>query len=143
LRAVLDPNVIVSAVIAPGGAPARVLERGLAGDFEPVASALLLAELADVLARPKLRQRVAVADAEELQQRISERSLLVADPEAAPPLRARDPGDDYLLALAHEQRAALVSGDGDLLELAGRAPVFTPGEFLRMLDDPELRGFGA
>lgn len=42
----------------------------------------------------------------------------------------RDPDDDYLFALAHARAAALVSGDDDLLELAGKIPVFTPAEFL-------------
>lgn len=135
MRAVLDPNVIVSAVIAPAGAPAQVLERGLAGDYEPVVSALLLAELADVLGRAKLRTRVAPSDAAELHRRIGERAVVVPDPTGAPPLRSRDPGDDYLLALAHAQRAALVSGDGDLLELAARVPVFGPAGFVRMLDE--------
>jgi predicted nucleic acid-binding protein len=44
-----------------------------------------------------------------------------------------DPGDDYLIALASSQRAALVSGDKHLLDLAGKIPVFSPREFIRLL----------
>jgi putative PIN family toxin of toxin-antitoxin system len=134
LRAVLDPNVIVSAVIAPAGAPARVLQRGLAGGFEPIVSAALLDELADVLARPKLRDRIDSGEAHELRRRLEQLALVAADPDAPGPVRCADPDDDYLLALAHAQRAALVSGDRHLLDLAGRAPVFAPAAFLDLLD---------
>jgi predicted nucleic acid-binding protein len=51
-----------------------------------------------------------------------------------PPIRCRDPDDDYLIALAHARAAALVSGDDDLLELVGQIPVFTPAEFLAAQD---------
>ena len=95
----------------------------------------LLAELAAVLARPKLRSRVAGADAAELQRQLSERAVLASDPASAPPVHSRDRDDDYLFALAHIERAALVSGDRDLLELAGSAPVFSPAEFLSLLDE--------
>jgi predicted nucleic acid-binding protein len=40
------------------------------------------------------------------------------------------PDHDYLIALVYSLSAALVSGDGHLLELAGAIPVFTPSEFL-------------
>jgi hypothetical protein len=48
---------------------------------------------------------------------------------AAGPLRG-PPDDDYLIVLAQAGDAALFSGDENLLELAGRIPVFTPAEFL-------------
>ena len=58
-------------------------------------------------------------------------ALAVADPEQAPPLRSTDPDDDYLIALAHSQKAVLVSGDPDLLELPGAAPICAPADYLR------------
>ncbi|MBA2420337.1 MAG: hypothetical protein H0V57_04320 [Thermoleophilaceae bacterium] len=51
----------------------------------------------------------------------------------APPVRSEDQGDDYLIALAAEQRAALVSGDKHLLALAGRIPVYSPREFIDLV----------
>ena len=51
------------------------------------------------------------------------------DPEVAPPVRSRDPGDDYLVALAAAARATLVSGDAHLLELRDAIPVLSPREF--------------
>ena len=45
MRVVLDPNILISAMLSPSGAPARLLARWLAGDFELIASPQLLAEL--------------------------------------------------------------------------------------------------
>jgi len=42
VRAVFDPNVLVSALLAPTGAPAELILRWLAGDFELVVSEQLL-----------------------------------------------------------------------------------------------------
>jgi len=58
---------------------------------------------------------------------------VVVDPDADPPVPSRDPDDDYLIALASAHRAALVSGDKELLALEGEIPVFSPRAFLDLL----------
>ena len=58
---------------------------------------------------------------------------IVPDPAAGSPVRSADADDDYLIALASSQRAALVSGDKDLLVLSGTIPVFLAREFLDLL----------
>src|SRR2546430_10364049 len=58
LRLVLDTNVLVSALIQPLGPSGEVLRAWGAGDVELVLCPELLSELAEVLARPKLRSRV-------------------------------------------------------------------------------------
>jgi predicted nucleic acid-binding protein len=55
---------------------------------------------------------------------------MAPDPEDAPSTRSRDPGDDYLIALAEREQAVLVSGDHHLLELEAQIPVFSPAAFL-------------
>ncbi|HAF19443.1 MAG TPA: hypothetical protein DCK96_06795 [Chloroflexi bacterium] len=45
----------------------------------------------------------------------------------------RDPGDDYLVALAKASASVLVSGDRDLLVLAPELPIQEPGAFLEHL----------
>ncbi|HET8863601.1 MAG TPA: hypothetical protein VFM94_10165 [Solirubrobacterales bacterium] len=60
-------------------------------------------------------------------------AVAVPDPLDVPPLRSPDPDDDYLIALAFSQSAMLVSGDGDLLDLVGGAPIFAPGDLLDAL----------
>ncbi|HEV8603052.1 MAG TPA: putative toxin-antitoxin system toxin component, PIN family [Gaiellaceae bacterium] len=133
MRAVLDPNVLVSALLSRGGAPAQIASRWLAGEYELVVSELLLAELDRALAYPKIQKRVGPADAAEFVGILRQTAVLAPDPENVSP-RSPDPGDDYLLALAEAERAVLVSGDQDLLGLADRYPIFAPREFLRTLE---------
>lgn len=129
-RAVLDPGVLVSALITPTGRPAKLLLAARAGDFELIVSPQLLDELEAVLRREKFRRYVDLDGVAAYLDLLRRDAQLAADPEAAPPIRCADPDDDYLIALAHSQSAALVSRDSDLLELAGEIPVFSPAEFL-------------
>ena len=133
MRAVLDPNILISALLSRSGASAQVVRRWLAGEFELVVSELLLAELERALAYPKLRARIAAVDAAEFAALLRNGSIVAPDrPDA--PRRSSDPGDDYLLALAEAQSALLVSGDRHLLGLADRFPIHTPRSFLEELE---------
>ncbi len=58
MRAVIDTNVWVSAVLNPHGAPAQVMEAFRKAQFIAVLSQPLLDELQQVLARPRLIQRL-------------------------------------------------------------------------------------
>ena len=133
MRAVLDPNVIVSAVLSRSGTPAKVLRAWLDGAYELVASSALLAELQRVLEYPKIASRVSPSEAAELLDLLRRQARLVADPESPPTVRSPDPGDDYLISLAEAAQAVIVSGDADLQGLADRAPVYTPAAFLAFL----------
>ena len=132
MRAVLDPNVLIASLLSRSGAPARIVSRWLAGEFEVVVSEALLAELARALAYPKIREHIAEEEAGAFVGLLRQTVRLAPDPEA-PARRSADPGDDYLLALAQAERAVLVSGDKHLLALAGELPVFTPRAFLDAL----------
>lgn len=58
MRVVLDANVLVSAVVAKG-APHRIVNRWLEADeFEVIICPALIAEVEDVLGRPKIRKRL-------------------------------------------------------------------------------------
>lgn len=133
MRAVLDPNVIISGVLSAGSAPAEALRALDRGEFEPIASEALLDELRRALAYPKLRSRIGAHDAAAVVRWLAQTATLVPDAQVDPPVRSPDPGDDYLIALASVHRAALVSGDKHLLGLAGEIPVFSPREFLALL----------
>lgn len=132
MRAVLDANILVSAVISTQGAPAQLLRRWLAGDYELVVSHSLLEELERVLAYPRLRARVSEEEAGELVELLRRAARRANDPPERP-RRAADPGDDYLIGLAEAERAVLVSGDRDLLELADRFPIHAARTFLDSL----------
>jgi putative PIN family toxin of toxin-antitoxin system len=129
-RAVLDPGVLVSALITPTGRPAKLLLAARAGSFELIVSPLLLNELETVLRREKFRRYVDLDGVTTYLDLLRRDAQLATDPETPPPIRCTDPDDDYLIALAHSQSAALVSGDSDLLELAEKIPVYSPAEFL-------------
>jgi len=144
-RAVLDTNVLVSALISPGGGSARLLLELRSGAFELLVSPLLLAELREVLRRDTFRQYVSEAEADAYFELIRSEGVLRADPRPSPvPLSAdprpspvplsADPDDEYLIDLARDAGAnALVSGDTHLLELRAIIPAMTPAEFLEML----------
>ncbi len=133
MRAVLDPNVVISGAISPRGAPADILRSLAGGEFELIASHALIGELERALAYPKLRPCISESDAADLVRWIAENASVVIDPDADSPVRSRDPDDDYLIVLASAHRAALVSGDKDLLALEGAIPVFSPRSFLDLL----------
>lgn len=134
MRAVLDSNVIISALLSPGGSPARLLRAWQQGEFELIVSRALLAELEGALAYPKLRKRIKVEEARSVLQWLEGSAIIAEDPGDPPAVRSPDPGDDYLIALAQNEGAALVSGDEHLLQLAGSVPVFSPALFLDLLE---------
>lgn len=133
MRAVLDPNVVISGALSPRGAPAEVLRSLARGEFELIASQALLEELQRALAYPKLRLHISESDAAELVQWLADNASVVVDPDTEAPVRSRDPDDDYLVVLASTHRAALVSGDKHVLALEGEIPVFSPRAFLDLL----------
>lgn len=134
LRVVLDPGVLVSAVLSAAGAPGRILDRWREGEFDLIVSEKLLDELLEVLLRPRFQPFVDESDAQSFIRALRGEALLVVDPED-PPAVTPDPDDDYLIALAEAGRAdALVSGDSHLTDL-DRPPVavMRPREFLDRL----------
>lgn len=128
MRTILDPNVLVAALLSPSGTPATLIVRWLAGDYELVVSEQLLEELVRVLAYPKIRARISAEDAAEFVERLRANAEPASDPPTRP-TRSADPGDDYLIALAEAEHALLVSGDKHLLDLASAFPILTPRQF--------------
>ena len=135
LRVVLDPGVLVSAVLTAAGPPAQVVDRWRDAEFDLVVSPHLLEELLDVLLRPQFRTIVDELDARTYVEALRGEAL-VADDIEDPPAVTPDPDDDYLVALAVAGRADLiVSGDSHLTDLsAPPVPVLRPREFLDELD---------
>ena len=130
MRAILDPNVIISALLSRDGTPARVLRAWLEGRFDLVVSPLLFEELKRALAYLKLAERIKADEATALIDWLRREGIIVDDPAEPPTSRSEDPDDDYLLALAETERAVLVSGDRHLLALTEELPVLTAREFL-------------
>ncbi|MBM3221543.1 MAG: putative toxin-antitoxin system toxin component, PIN family [Candidatus Rokubacteria bacterium] len=134
MRAVLDTNVVVSAILIPRGKERRILDAWRRGAFDIVTAPALLEELARVLSYPKIRERRWMSDAElrELLEGLSEGSIVVSgdlDVRAG-----RDANDNMFLGAAVEGDADyLVTGDHDLLVLRSyrRVEIVRPAAILR------------
>ena len=78
-RAVFDTNVVVSGFLSPAGPPGRIVEWLRNGEVQAVVDDRIMAEYAEVLARPVFR--LAVAEVEEEVPRVlmkRSRSLISA-----------------------------------------------------------------
>ena len=133
MRAVVDANVLISAVLSSRGASAKLLRASRDGAFELIMSELLLAELDRAFGYPKLRKRIPADKAAAFIGWLRDHGTMAEDPTSPPPIRSPDPDDDYLLALAISQRAFLVTGDQHLLGVGGDLPILPPAEVLRRL----------
>jgi putative PIN family toxin of toxin-antitoxin system len=110
MRMVLDTNVLVSALISPGGLPDQLLQHWDAGDFSLVISHEQLAELRRVLAYDKLKRYI---HPEQAAQLVTGLSHLATFAENLPDLDvSTDPSDNVILATAIAGNAShLVTGD--------------------------------
>jgi len=144
LKVVLDTNALVSALLCPNGKCGELLRLSAAGAFEIIVSAPLLAELHDVLHRPRIRKRLGAHPeraAFEYTQAICAAGRMVTDlPEVN--LVADDPNDNHVVAAALAAGASyLVSGDQDLLTLGvvGGIRCIAPAAFLAILRETGQR----
>jgi uncharacterized protein len=134
LRVVLDPGVLVSAVLSRSGTPARIIDAWRDGEFDLIVSPRLLDELEDVLLRPRFGE---YATPEEVRTYVDGLAVegVAFDDHGNPPRVTRDPDDDYLFALAVAADADfLVSGDKDVTSAPDPpCAVLTPRAFLEQL----------
>jgi predicted nucleic acid-binding protein len=65
--------------------------------------------------------------------------MMVDDSEVLPDVLSPDPDDNYLIALASRSRSVLVSGDTVLLRLSDQIPVYSPAQFLDILEKSNHR----
>jgi hypothetical protein len=116
MRTIVDTNILLSALLSPHGAPARILAAWERRLFALIACEELVSELRDVAKRPFFRARLRAGVAEVLAISIQDLSSYCEDLPSGP--AAPDPKDSYLLALAEAGQAEfLVTGDKELLAL--------------------------
>jgi uncharacterized protein len=133
VRAVIDTNVLLSGLLWRG-TPHALIEQIRAGAFTLISSPALLAELGEIIQRPKFRT-ILVRSHTDPERVLSELRRLadIVDPPPLPAPVSRDPDDDAVLALAVASQADLiVSGDADLLTLGTHAgiPIVDPATAL-------------
>jgi putative PIN family toxin of toxin-antitoxin system len=136
VRAVLDTNVVLSAVLFSGGrlTPLRLIWQQKV--FEPLISRASVEELLRVLQYPKFK--LSPVDQEELlADYLPYCTSIVIAAKAPKTPDCRDPADIPFLELAAQGKADfLVTGDADMLSIKERTAykIITPTEFMAALD---------
>jgi len=135
-RVVLDTNLVLSALVFAQGRLTVLRHAWQDGQFVPLVSKATTAELIRVLAYPKFK-----LNAEEQRELLSDylpwcETVRIPNPQPATPA-CRDVFDQPFLQLAVAGQADyLVSGDLDLLSLAGQipCPIVKADSFLKTLN---------
>ena len=138
IRAVLDVNVIISAVLSAQGAPRRLLEAWQAGAFVVVISQGIINEVTVKLLSPRIGGAYGVTSDDILyvSALLQSQGELVQVPQGDVPMVTGDLEDDYVLAAAADARAdALITGDKRLLSLTEHEGVriISPAQFVEEL----------
>ncbi len=128
LRVVLDTNVLVSGLAYPGSVPGRIVGAWRRGGLDVVLSKYILDEMVRVL--PKLssnkRSPAEIRD-------LADSFLFTAEifePSGEMDATLRDKADQPVLGTLLAAKAdCLITGDKDLLALAGKYPIVTPAVF--------------
>jgi hypothetical protein len=138
MRIILDTNILISALLSPLGAPAKLLDAWERKRFTLVASGALIAELREVAGRPFFRARLRASAAELLAAGLRDFSFYCRDLPSGP--IEPDPKDSYLLAMAEAAQAQfLVTGDKELLALKHHKStrIVTPAAMIEILKESE------
>src|SRR5947209_14207525 len=136
MRAVVDTNILVRAMLNPGGSVGPVVDFLRDGRYVFLYSEATLNEMIDVLSRPRMVHRYGIT-ADEVDALCA---LVIRQGEPVQPSRVitacRDPKDNKFLEVAVAGRAdVIVTGDEDL-EVLGPfegIPVVQPAKFLHLL----------
>lgn len=132
-RVVIDTNLVLSALVFAQGRLAPLRLAWQAARIEPLVCKATAAELIRVLTYPKFK--LSTAEQQELLADYLPYCTTVAIPDPPPATpQCRDPFDLPFLQLALSGKAdALVTGDGDLLALAGEfsRPILAAEQFMQ------------
>jgi putative PIN family toxin of toxin-antitoxin system len=136
MRVVFDTNVLVSALITPGGPTDRLYQAWRTGRFTLITSDEQLDEFRRVTRYPRLRPYIPHAVAGTMLNELKQLAVRAKDlpkVDASP-----DPGDNFVLAMAIAGQAeALVTRDRPGLLVLGRyqnIPIVTVSQFLELLE---------
>lgn len=133
LRVVLDTNVLLSGLAYPGSLPGRIVAAWRHGSVNVVLSTFILDELRRVLPRLFARHGLSGREIDDLVDILSIQAELV-EPEPIADEALRDDNDlpvlgTLLAGMRMGNLDYLITGDKDLLALAGTYPIVTPAEF--------------
>lgn len=137
MRAVVDTNVFVSAILSRSSPPGRILDAWEGRKFQIVISDELFAELERVMSRPRIIRRVQKPSSQiaEFLSMIRTRAEVVRPQERLDVVQ-QDPSDNRVLEAAVEGQADyIVSGDQHLLALGSfeGIEIVSPARFAAIL----------
>lgn len=140
-RAIIDTNLLISAVIVPKGLPNKLIRAWQKDSITLILSPRLIRELEEVSQRDKFKQyHLFNEQMVELVDNIKAFAEIIPSmPEEQLPVHSRDPKDDKLLACALSANADyLITGDEDLLILNGNSvlgnlKIITAKDFLSLI----------
>jgi putative PIN family toxin of toxin-antitoxin system len=125
----LDTNILVSGLAYPDSIPGRIVQAWRRGSLEVVLSRYILDELRQVLPRLNHRLKWSPGDFDDLIDILALEAELV-EPQSPSEDLPRDVNDVLVLGTFLAAKAEyLVTGDNDLLALAGRYPIVSPADF--------------
>ena len=134
MRIVLDTNILIGALITKDTPPDRLYQAWLRGEIELVTSTAQIAEITEVLARPRMQRLFDAAEAAAIVGNLDARAVVLDKPQ---PVNL-SPEDNPILATAIAAQADLiVSGDKRhvlALEDVDGIPVVTAREALNRLE---------
>jgi putative PIN family toxin of toxin-antitoxin system len=135
---VLDPNVIISAILSPRGNPAAIIRRWEADEFEVATSPELVKELRRALSYGRVMKHLKLST-KELSTFLGHFQSIVVNVSLQEILEVmkNDPDDNRILECALEASATIiVSGDRHLLNLKEYRgiEILPPAGFLAMLE---------
>ncbi|WP_166178552.1 putative toxin-antitoxin system toxin component, PIN family [Rubrobacter tropicus] len=136
----MDANVCVSAVLSSKGSPARILDHALGEgphDFELCAPSQLFPKIEEVLARPKIANRLkwdsSQIGAYVRRLRLAITEISTGDSDEVPSYTGDPEDDPYVMAAVLERASYVVSGDDDILQMSDPpVPVLGPAQFVRL-----------
>lgn len=133
LRVVLDTNVLLSGIAYPASVPGKILAAWRHGSVDVLLSVYILEELRRVLPRLAHRHGLTLAEIDDLVDVLSIQAEVI-DPLPGMESELRDINDlpvlgTLLAAIKTSDADYLITGDKDLLVLAGRYPILAPAEF--------------
>ncbi len=115
-RVVLDTNIIISALIAKEGAPAKVFEQLILGEFENYTSNGIIQELKEVLERKEITKRTTRRARQFIFKHYLNNSIQIA-PKTKVYVVEHESDNKFIEVCLEANAECLISGDNHLLKL--------------------------
>ena len=106
MRIVMDTNVVVSGLLAPGGSPGKIVDLWVENKLAVIVCRVLIEEYFDVLLRPKFKKVGTVIERQDLLMGLLEmENSIFVYPKTRLEVIKDDPDDNRILECAVEGKA--------------------------------------